>query len=593
MKHLRSILFLLCTAMLSLSTAAAERITTGYHLGYCHGRMDQECLYSYDGETQISAAIRISSSDVKRLAGNSISSIRLALHSKIKVESLTVWVATSLDEPQCQNTIARKELSTDWNTIPLATPYTITADQDLYIGYTYKQSAQSYVISAPQAQAKQDEAFWLKVGDAPWAQPTDASTTLSLEALVDGDFLPQHDLQFSHLSLVSDSVQSGQDLYLTCQVRVDGLQPVHKFGVRAQSEAFDTFDLDINQTMNYGEEHTFYLRIPTNDNASVSDGQLTIQITHLDNIEDELTLDNIYTQKITVHPDVWQRTVLCEEFTSEPCGNCPRVANWLAEAHEQYPLAHRVQIAAHHVGFSDDFLTVEESRVYTGFFSGVSSNPAMMCDRNTDPLANGNVVYMPESVQEITSSWINALSRPTTVALSMHGTYNAEDSILNLHVRGERSASCPLGDAHLTVMVIEDSIAAVYQSGAGRDWIHQHAVRTISESWGTIIDWQNDKFTTDLALTLPSDIVPAHCTIVAFVSENTERTKGRYIENSLAVPMFNALAPSPLQDDDYIQILTAGTPKTSCYTLHGQYINSANKQSGLYIQNGRKTFYIK
>ncbi len=587
--YLLSLLFLLA-ASLNFSVGAVERITTGYRLGYCYGRVDEECQFSYDGQQTISAAMRISPTEVNRLAGNSITAVRLAIHSKIRVDSITVWVASTLDAPQCERTLARKQLETGWNTIELSAPYPLAADEPLYVGYSYHQSAQSYVISAPQSQIPLSEAFWLKVGDADWTQPGTADLTLSLEALLEGATLPQYDMQFSHLTLVSDSLHSGQSLYLTADIRSNGLQPVSQFKVYCEGEAFDNFDIDVQQEMTYGQEQQFSLRIPTLDDAEVPVGNLTVEITSLDGEADEWTADNTQSHIYSAQTTHWLRTVLCEEFTSEPCGNCPRVINWMAEAHEQHPLAHRIRVAAHHVGFSSDFLTLKESEPLTDFFNGVSFNPAIMCDRQQDP-AQDEIVYLPQSADDITASWNAALARPTSVILDMEGQMEA-DSTLTVNVSGLLQADCPLTQPHLTLMVVEDSIPGYHQAYGGDNWIHQHTVRYISATWGEPIGrQQGNSFANTITFKCPQDAVLSHCSLVALVSENAEKVKDRYIENSLVVPLLNVIAPSAHQAEDIsIVSINDNRQDAPCYDLQGWRITNPQSSKGIMIQNGRTIF---
>jgi len=587
--YLFSLLFLLA-ASLNFSVGAIERITTGYRLGYCYSRMDEECQFSYDGQQTVSAAIQISQTEVNRLAGNSITALRLAIHSKIRVDSITVWVASALDAPQCGRTMVRKDLAAGWNTIELSAPFTLTADQPLYIGYSYYQSAKSYVISAPQSQSALSEPFWLKLGDADWTQSSAEGLTLSLEAELEGETLPQYDMQFTNLSLVSDSVHSGQSIYITGDIRSNGLQPISQFQVHCEGEAFDNFNLEIPFIMEYGQEKHFNLRIPTLTDANVPVGDLTVQILTLDGESDEWTDDNTQTHTYSTQSSHWLRTVLCEEFTSEPCGNCPRVINWMAEAHDQHPLSHRIKVAAHHVGFSTDFLTLEESDPLTGFFNGVSFNPAIMCDRQKDPIQD-EIVYLPQSVDDITASWNAALTRPTSVVLDMEGQMEA-DSTLTINVSGISQADCQLAQPHLTLMLVEDSIPGFHQAQGGENWIHQHTVRYISETWGEPISWQEgNTFANTITFKCPQNSVLSHCSLVALVSENAENIRERYVENSLFVPLLNVIAPSGQHAQD-ISIVSVDNnhQDAPCYDLQGRRITDTQTAKGFLLHNGRKIY---
>ena len=69
-----------------------------YHLGPCYGEIARENRITYDlKNADISAAVCIPASYAATVAGGEITTIRVAINSKIKVTDLTVWIREDLN----------------------------------------------------------------------------------------------------------------------------------------------------------------------------------------------------------------------------------------------------------------------------------------------------------------------------------------------------------------------------------------------------------------------------------------------------------------------------------------------------------------
>lgn len=99
------------------------------------------------GKNNASAAIKVSNNDLSPYRGNTIKTVRISLpNTKLFVDSIVVWVRQSLNGKNlAMGKITRFKddaygnIQEGWNEVALETPYPLSKDQDLYVGYTYYQ----------------------------------------------------------------------------------------------------------------------------------------------------------------------------------------------------------------------------------------------------------------------------------------------------------------------------------------------------------------------------------------------------------------------------------------------------------------------
>ena len=76
----------------------------------------------------------------------------------------------------------------------------------------------------------------------------------------------------------------------------------------------------------------------------------------------------------------FNRKVFIEEFTTEKCVNCPRIAGWLHNVLEKK--GDKVDVVCHHAGYYEDWLTLPADKEYLWLFGPKGTfAPALMIDR--------------------------------------------------------------------------------------------------------------------------------------------------------------------------------------------------------------------
>ncbi|MBR1835085.1 MAG: choice-of-anchor J domain-containing protein [Bacteroidales bacterium] len=231
---------------------------------------------------------------------------------------------------------------------------------------------------------------------------------------------------------------------------------------------------------------------------------------------------------------------LLENFTSQYCGNCPEGHEAIAQAYQG--LESRVAWVSHHAGFQDDMMTSSASSAMEALYNTSSTYaPAVSIDRDmqygnsTDP---GPVHYVGDAVI-MHDQLARASSLPDNIVLGFTNiTYNAGTRQLQATVDGYFMADCSIAEPHLTVYLIEDSIIA-FQEGEStiNNYRHDHVVRaSLSDAWGDADAFTattaNTHFGKTLTYTLPAEVRPGKCSLVAFVTTHGSTVTQRKVLNS-------------------------------------------------------------
>ena len=120
-------------------------------LGYCAGECADKGSISTEGKAWVSGAIFLPADMLASYEGSHIVKLRGALASKINVDSLVLWVRSSLKgENLTEAVITTKttpKMAKGWNEAELSTPFVIPHGEGLYIGMSYRQKAEVAALS--------------------------------------------------------------------------------------------------------------------------------------------------------------------------------------------------------------------------------------------------------------------------------------------------------------------------------------------------------------------------------------------------------------------------------------------------------------
>ena len=115
--------------------------------------------------------------------------------------------------------------------------------------------------------------------------------------------------------------------------------------------------------------------------------------------------------------------------------------------------------------------------------------------------------------------------------------YDSAAKVRKIKVTGDRSREFCDTPARITVVVVENSIVAHGQAGAGsEEYIHNHVQRACNATWGEVIEWNGDAFEYGCNITVKDSWMKENLEIIAFVSgyDSTDATNC-VIENAARI----------------------------------------------------------
>lgn len=563
------------------------------NIGYCHGKLgpfpSTSDTYFSDlstkKQTWTSGAILIKKEKINSLAGNQIREIHAGLISKLNVDSLAVWVSESLDGPVLStDTIATP--AKGWNTVALTKPVDITSDmQTLYVGYSYHQKSTSKAMSCTKTPEPGYSCF-IRSGNDEWKDYSN-DYTVSVEALVYGDKLPKYDLTLSALDVQQNYVVDNGNLEFTMKVFNNATVTINGFDAVCTVDGSDEkYTVHCDSSIAYNESKTITMTvsptaIQTMDPATRT---LTVTLTNLTEGEDEIPSDNTLsgTFNVTLHSFV--RNVLLEEFTTEKCTNCPRVASYVHDAMNEPEFQGRLNTMENHAGYYTDSFTATFHNDWTWLFDNLYA-PAVLYDRHAEDGAV-TAVTCPNSKLELFEGIRKRLRETAFVSLKVTADVDGENQKINVKVTGTRAKeNFTKNPARITVVLTETNLAAISQAGAGGDYTHYNVGRRVNSIWGDVLEWNGDDYTYECSIPYTQNYDFDNLGILAFIHDYDPDDKTKCdVANSAAITSAEftgkataIFAPNASTNDS----------KALYFDLQGRKLSAPTKGFNIVKRNGK------
>lgn len=579
---MKKIFFMTLLALASLSEANAQG---SINIGYCDGQESAMSDISFNTDNAWGhAAIQLTPEQLSSYVGGDITGARVALVSRVNLDSLCIWVKNSLDgEPICADTItssSNPKILRGWNETTFNTPHRISEGETLFVGYSYKQRSPVATVSYVDAVA--DGAFWIKLGDEGfWTDMSDKGA-LSVEAVISGNSLPQYDMK---MKSASARWQNDGSVIVEATVRNNAMQTINGFSLNTSIQDFDECFTNVfaNVVAPSEEVTVFYMIKP-----SASDvGTVHPLIVSIAELGDGKTDENKANDDVMAIFS-YQRKVMIEEFTTEQCLNCPKMAEYIEQVMTEGNYAERTAMATHHSGFYTDWLTSADDQALLWLFNSSSYyTPAMMFDRHAySKNSNGGGVptLFVDSPEGLKSYIDGRLQVGASSFLSLDVEKDGENqNKMTAHVSGGRSAYSPFTD-RITIYVIENGIEAKAQQGVtSLPFYHNHVVRLSNATWGEPIEWKNDNtFDYTFSFEVESGWNVDNMSVIAFISGYDEDEQGNCeIDNCESIALGKGASG--------IELTEVKQKKERWYTLSGVEVTpSSSLPRGIYIVNGKK-----
>ena len=563
------------------------------NIGYCHGKLgpfpSTSDTYFSDlstkKQTWTSGAILIKKEKINSLAGNQIREIHAGLISKLNVDSLAVWVSESLDGPVLStDTIAAP--AKGWSTVSLTKPVDITSDmQTLYVGYSYHQKSTSKAMSCTKTPEPGYSCF-IRSGNDEWKDYSN-DYAVSVEAMVYGDKLPKYDLTLSALDVQQNYVVDNGNLEFTMKVFNNATVTINGFdAVCTVDGSDDKYTVHCDSSIAYNESKTITMTvsptaIQTMDPATRT---LTVTLTNLTEGEDEIPSDNTLsgTFNVTLHSFV--RNVLLEEFTTEKCTNCPRVASYVHDAMNEPEFQGRLNTMENHAGYYTDSFTATFHNDWTWLFDNLYA-PAVLYDRHAED-GEATAVTCPNSKLELFEGIRKRLRETAFVSLKVTADVDGENQKINVKVTGTRAKeNFTKNPARITVVLTETNLAAISQAGAGGDYTHYNVGRRVNSIWGDVLEWNGDDYTYECSIPYTQNYILDNLGILAFIHDYDPDDKTKCdVANSAAITSAEftgkataIFAPNASTNDS----------KALYFDLQGRKLSAPTKGFNIVKRNGR------
>lgn len=538
---------------------------------------------AYPGDNKV--AICLSEDILKPYIGKNIVGMRFGLTEEIGNTSVSLFKQSgSAPGAVCRNVDVQKG-AVGWNEVKFDEPYTIQAGETLYAGYSYTQLSndkdyKSFPFSAVE-EGLENQSLWVycKIGNnAGWNEFDMGGANMSIQVLVEGDFAEYAVLPEDFGTLKG---AKNKDLAVAVKFMNNSKEAVSSLGyvVSVDGVAGSEQSVDVSSAVGVGAYGTFKANVPCGNTEGLK--EVKVEVTKVNGHKNGAS-STVANGKISIADKMYERNVCIEEFTTEKCGNCPRVAGFLHTYLEEADPT-RVFAVCHHAGFYTDWLTkaCDNKLLYLFNDGGSSYAPAMMFNREPafdSQYAAGQKdnVTIPNSAAEIKAIANSFLDETMADAkLDMTLTYDEGESKVIIVVTGESNKGYDTENALLTVSLTEDNVKAKNQSGASK-FYHQHVIRDYNSNWGDVLTWNDNKFSATYEFAVDEAWKKDDLKVVAFLNKhNTKNRLDNRIENVTGKDLIEK--PTAIESvgsaDNAVEVAR--------YNAAGQRING--KQKGLNI----------
>lgn len=429
-----------------------------------------------------------------------------------------------------------------WNTITLDEPYTISQDQEIFVGFDFIQNSTKsgrdytkdcYPLSI--VKAGRTDMPVMMFANIPasaggsgegWYSFGTGNGNLSIQLIVEGDFA-DYSVTPEDFGKVSAAVNKESRLTLSftngSKEAVNDLDYIMTIdGVAGEEQ-----HVKLSEAVATGDIGSFSLTIPAQ--AEAGKKALKVEITKVNGNVNE-SKDKVAEGELGISATQYPRNAVVEEFTTEKCPKCPAGAKVLKSALAKVDET-RTFTACHHAGFYTDWLTKSWDEDLIGLMFGNQGSfaPGIMFNRTSDDLPKGDALFgnvlslNAYSASAIAAFINNELNGLADAALTVDVALSEDGNTANVTVNGECNEGYDTESSLLTLYLTEDNIKAKSQSGASGKFYHNHVIRYANSSWGEQVEWNNQKFTKTFSIPLTSTWAKDKMKVVAFLSKHNKK----------------------------------------------------------------------
>ena len=543
---------------------------------------------NYGSNPNARAAIELTPDVLKNYDGMKVVSIRFGL--AYPLDKSRVFISRVTEAGEVGEDIVSQDVATTkkgWNQIDLTTPYVISYDDDLVIGFDFNQKSTkngtNYTLDCfPLSVVSSGRTdlpllLYAKIkNEEGWYNFGTSNGNLSVQLIVEGEF-PDYAATPEDFGILENGINCETTFNLSFNngskeaikdidyiVSVDGV---------ASAEQHVTLETAVEK----GYDGKVKVTVPAI--SELGSHAVTVEITKV-NGNKNLSKSRIAKGSVALVKEKYNRNLVLEEFTTEQCPQCPGGASRLSPAIEAADQS-RVFAVCHHSGYYTDWLTGSwDSDITYLLFGGNGSTfaPGLMFNRNSDIWSGtgintlGIVGSVPAT--EVITAMINTkLEEKANAELTMNILPNADMTQATVTVSGKCNDAYDKAASLLTFYVTENNVRAKAQSGATTNpYYHNHVIRYNNSSWGESVTWNDDNtFTTTFNVDIDALWDIDQLSFVAFLNEYSSKSyENCKIENSIGQKFSGETGINGIADDN------ASTEVSRC-TLDGVKISAPQK----------------
>lgn len=589
-----------------------------YRLGYCDNTVSiGDQMMSGEGVASYDVAIYLTPEMLAKVAGGQFTGVNIGLNDKFKVSGATAWVRSELTGENLASSQlfeADKLLAKNWNAVKFTTPVDIEAGKGYYVGYTMATKNNATVVMLPVS--KDDKtgkpgSCWYRRGEGNWEDLHERGCAF-LEALLVSDNLPKLDLTLRDAAFQEEYSSEGETVHLDLTVLNSGMSDVTSFEtVLSCPDQNVSITRTVNCELPYGERQTFTQDYVLSGLTPDKEHNFTLTVTKVNGVDDQVPADNSYAiAPFLFVAQLYQRTVLIEEFTTQNCGNCPAAARIVHSSIASFTqeLQKRIAVVCHHSGYGEDPFTKACDNDFLWFYNagGKIYAPALMMDREESYSGSNTPVFQAPSEIGMMNRIRDRLNTPAFLSVNINAKHDPTNRKVEVTVSGK--ATKRPKTPSIFVYLVEDNVEPnPFQASGGTGFLHSHLIRDYnSQSWGEDPVWSEDgTYTYTCTLTYPAETPqkngkplaaakPQDMEIVAVMANfNDKNPCDNAVENAARLKLSDA-STGPIsgvdavagQADVYVaegMVFIGSEPADEVYTIAGARVANRNLAPAIYI----------
>lgn len=485
------------------------------------------------------AAMDITPDMLKPYVGMKVVGIRFGLACPI--DKSRVFMAP-VENKMIQNDMISKEVpatAKGWNTVLLDEPYTIEADKEFFVGFDFAQkttnNGKNYLdecFPLSYAPTRLSGSSFLiycnipksKKGSGEGWYNFSAYGAVSVQLIVEGNF-PEYNAEPTEFLHFVTKPNTAADFEVECYNNSKEAISSLSYVVSIDGVATEEKEAALTSSIGRGSYGVFKATFP----GSAVAGQHNVDVTITKvNGNANLAPGKTLAGKMGVADSFYPRNVLIEEFTTENCGNCPRVIGYLKTALNTADDS-RVTVVCHHAGYGDDWLTSKwDTDIATMMYGNTGSTfaPAVGFNRDYSNISEqgsrSGVLFLPGSSNILKAKINKVIGQEANTKLDIEVVKCFDGTWATVTVNGECNTGYNQDNSNFTFYLTENHVKAKRQAGASGAFYHDHVIRYNNSSWGEAVEWKDNKFTKTFTVNLNSNWKADDLTFVALLNGHNE-----------------------------------------------------------------------